>query len=84
MRLGRLGHARSHLTHPALTQIKPLATSGKSVKSRFRLPRGDRIDNRSRKVAKKIILDAVLYNFVRSDVYSVYRVGSPLTSSVQM
>jgi hypothetical protein len=81
--LWRPDRARRHLIHPALTQIKMLATSGESVKSRLRRPLGDTVNDRSQGVTKKIILDAALRNFARSDVYSVYRLGSPWTSSVQ-
>jgi hypothetical protein len=54
-----------------------LAISGESVKSRLRRPHGDRVNSRSQGVIKKIILDAALHNFARSDVYSVYRLESP-------
>ena len=71
--LRRSDRARGHLTRPSPTQIKYLAISGGSVKSRLHRPLGDQVASKSQGMTKKIIPDAALHNFAHSDVYSVYR-----------
>lgn len=81
--LRRPDRARGHLTHPSPTQIKQLAISGESVKSRLHRPLGDQIASKRQCMTKKTIPDAALHNSARSDVYSACRPGNFWMSCVQ-
>ncbi|KAJ5713147.1 uncharacterized protein N7483_010328 [Penicillium malachiteum] len=66
------------LVHPMIRPYHPrqrlpqIVINGESAKSCLRRPHGDRVNDRSQGVTKKIILDAALHNFTRSDT------GEPL------
>ncbi|KAJ5544138.1 hypothetical protein N7494_005417 [Penicillium frequentans] len=74
--LRRSDHGRAHLTRPTPTQIKYLAISGGSVKLRLHHPLSEQVVGKVQGLTKKTILDAVLRNFARSDVYSAYKLGT--------
>ena len=81
--LRRSERARGHLTRPGPTQIKQLAISGESVKSRLHRPLGDQVASKRQCMTKKTIPDAALHNSARSDVYSACRPGNFWMSCVQ-
>lgn len=72
--LRRSDRVHGHLTRPGPTQIKHLAISGGSVKSRLHRPLDDQVASKSQCMTKKkIIPDAALHNFAHNDVYSACR-----------
>ncbi|CAI7659552.1 unnamed protein product, partial [Penicillium palitans] len=78
--LRRFDRGRSHLAHPAPTQIKQLAINGGSVRSHLRRPLGDQVASKGQGRAKTTIPSAAPRNSARSGAYLTDSTQHPISA----